>query len=102
MAIRVICGVHRYTLSRSTAYLRSSITTISSTKIFSTTTQGSALTLRLPIFDAVHRAKARESAADAARALHEADAARDQFFEGRLKLQHATAELAARAEVAGL
>jgi outer membrane protein TolC len=63
---------------------------------------GIGVDIRFPVFDVVHRAKARESAADAARAQHEADIARDQFFEGRLKLQHATTELAARAEVAGL
>ena len=63
---------------------------------------GIGVDIRLPIFDRVQRAKAHESAADAARAQHEADAARDQFFEGRLKLRHVTAELAARTEVAVL
>ncbi|WP_188757780.1 TolC family protein [Edaphobacter acidisoli] len=58
--------------------------------------------ITLPIFDAVHRAKARESAADAVLAKHDADAARDQFLEGRQKLQHATSEIAAQAEVAML
>lgn len=63
---------------------------------------GIGVEITLPIFDAVHKAKARESAADAARAQHEANSARDQFLEGRLKVHRATAELAARAEVAGL
>jgi outer membrane protein TolC len=58
--------------------------------------------INLPVFDMVHRAKARESAADAAHSEHEADMMRDQFFESRLKAQHTTAELAARAEIAGL
>ncbi|MEO6816283.1 MAG: TolC family protein [Edaphobacter sp.] len=58
--------------------------------------------ITLPIFDKVHSAKARESAAAAAHAEHEADMARDQFLEGRQKALHATTELAARAEVAGL
>jgi outer membrane protein TolC len=58
--------------------------------------------INLPIFDMVHRAKARESAADAAHSEHEADMMRDQFFESRLKAQHTTAELAARAEIASL
>ncbi len=58
--------------------------------------------ITVPIFDAVHKAKARESAADAAKAQHDADASRDQFLEGRLRVRHATAELAARAEVASL
>jgi outer membrane protein TolC len=58
--------------------------------------------INLPVFDMVHRAKARESAADAAHSEHEADMMRDQFFESRLKAQHTTAELAARAEIASL
>ncbi len=49
-----------------------------------------------------HRAKARESAADASHAEHEADLLRDQFFESRVKIQHTVTELAARAEVASL
>ncbi|WP_035350367.1 TolC family protein [Edaphobacter aggregans] len=63
---------------------------------------GIGIQITLPVFDAVHKAKARESAADAARAQHDAEAARDQFLEGRLRVRHVTAELAARAEVAGL
>ncbi|MEO6803245.1 MAG: TolC family protein [Granulicella sp.] len=58
--------------------------------------------ITLPIFDMVHRSKARVSAAEAVRALHDADQQRDQFLDGRLKLQHATTELAARFEVADL
>jgi outer membrane protein TolC len=63
---------------------------------------GIGIEITLPVFDMVHKAKARESAAEASRALHEADMARDQFLDGRLKTQHATAELSARAEVATL
>ncbi len=63
---------------------------------------GIGIQINLPIFDAVHKAKARESAAEAVQAQHEADQARDSFLEGRQKLQHATAELAAQAEVAAL
>jgi outer membrane protein TolC len=63
---------------------------------------GVGIQITLPVFDAGHRAKARASAADAVHAQHEADLARDQFFEGRQKIRHATAELAARAEVASL
>ncbi|WP_263384872.1 TolC family protein [Granulicella arctica] len=58
--------------------------------------------ISLPIVDYVHRAKARESAADAVHALRDADQQRDQFLDGRLKLKHASAELAARSEVADL
>jgi Outer membrane protein len=63
---------------------------------------GIGVQITLPVFDVGQRAKARESAADAVHAQHEADLARDQFLEGRQKALHATAELAARAEVAGL
>lgn len=63
---------------------------------------GIGVQITLPIFDAAHRAKARESAADAVHAEREADIARDQFLEGRLKLEHSTAELSAQAEVATL
>lgn len=63
---------------------------------------GVGVQITLPVFDVGQRAKARESAADAVHAQHEADLARDQFLEGRQKAIHATAELAARAEVASL
>jgi outer membrane protein TolC len=63
---------------------------------------GIGVEITLPIFDMGHRAKARESAADAAHAEHEADQARDQFLQGRQKMRHATSELAAQAEVATL
>ncbi|HEX7159245.1 MAG TPA: hypothetical protein VF214_09540, partial [Edaphobacter sp.] len=71
-------------------------------KNFQHNNAGIGIEIKVPILDYVNKAKARESAADAARALHEADTARDQFIEGRLKIQHATAELAARAEIASL
>ena len=71
-------------------------------KNFQHNNAGIGIQIQLPIFDMAHRAKARQSAADAAHAEHEADMARDQFLEGRLKIQHSTAELAARAEVATL
>jgi outer membrane protein TolC len=58
--------------------------------------------ITVPIFDTARRAKARESAADAAHSEHEADITRDQFFESRLKARHTMAELAVRAEVAAL
>ena len=58
--------------------------------------------ITMPIIDLVHRAKARESAADAVHAQRDADQQRDQFLDGRLKLKHAGDELAARAEVAEL
>ncbi len=58
--------------------------------------------ISVPFFDMSHKAKARESAADAVHAEREADQARDQFTEGRLRVQRTTVELAARAEVATL
>ena len=58
--------------------------------------------INVPFFDLTHKAKARESAADAIHAEREAEQARDQFTEGRLRVQRTTLELAARAEVASL
>jgi outer membrane protein TolC len=58
--------------------------------------------ISVPLFDEARRAKARQSNADAAHSEHEADAARDQFFESRLRTRHTMAELAVRAEVATL
>lgn len=63
---------------------------------------GIGVQINLPIFDMVHRAKARESAADAVHAEREADVIRDQFLEGRQRVLHSAAELSARAEVANL
>jgi len=63
---------------------------------------GFAVNISVPLFDSVHKAKARETMADAVHAQHEADFDRDQEREGRLKLAHATAELSARAELASL
>jgi outer membrane protein TolC len=63
---------------------------------------GVGVQITLPVFDMAHKAKARESAADAAHSEHEADTMRDQFFESRMKARHTTAELSARAEIAGL
>ncbi|MCU1223602.1 MAG: outer rane efflux protein [Edaphobacter sp.] len=60
------------------------------------------LQFNLPIFDATKRAKARESLAEANRSVHEADQARNQFFEGRQKISTAIRELQARAEVDSL
>ena len=58
--------------------------------------------ITVPFFDQGRRAKARESAADAVHAEREAEQLRDQFTEGRLRVQRTTLELAARAEVADL
>jgi outer membrane protein TolC len=58
--------------------------------------------ITVPLFDAVHKAKAREASADASHAEHEADAIRDQFFDTRLRARHIAAELSTRAEIATL
>ncbi|MBB5338788.1 TolC family protein [Tunturiibacter gelidoferens] len=58
--------------------------------------------ITIPFFDAAHKAKAREADADASHAEHEADSIRDQFFDSRIRIQHAVAELAVRAEIATL
>jgi outer membrane protein TolC len=58
--------------------------------------------ITVPLYDVAHRAKAREAAADAAHAEHEADTLRDQFFDSRLRARHTAAELSTRAEIANL
>ena len=58
--------------------------------------------ITVPLYDMAHRAKAREAAADAAHAQHEADTIRDQFFDSRVRARHTAAELSARAEIASL
>jgi len=58
--------------------------------------------LNLPIIDLTRRAKARESLAEAARTLHQADLGRDQFLEGRTRVSRSVTEMAARTEVASL
>ena len=61
-----------------------------------------ALNVTIPIFDQSRRDRARESMAEAVHSFHDARNIRDQELEGRLRLQHSTAELAARAEIASL
>jgi outer membrane protein TolC len=58
--------------------------------------------ITIPLYDMVHRAKARESAADAAHAQHEADSIRDQFLDSRIRARHTAAELSTRAEIASM
>lgn len=55
--------------------------------------------ITIPLYDRGHEAKARESAADAASARFQAEAQRNQFLEGRAKLQHSLSELEASAQV---
>ncbi len=58
--------------------------------------------ISVPLLDYVRQAKARESAADSRHSAFEAASQRLTFLDGRLKLQHAASELAARAELASL
>jgi outer membrane protein TolC len=58
------------------------------------------LQINLPLLDMTHRSKARQSAADAARAMADAQQQRGVYREGRAKLQNATAELTLRAQLA--
>jgi outer membrane protein TolC len=58
--------------------------------------------ITIPLYDVQHAAKAREAAAEASHSEHEADVARDQFFDGRQRVLHTAAELSARAEIATL
>jgi len=63
---------------------------------------GFALNVQLPMFDQVRRDRARASAAEATHSEQEARLDRDQFREGRLRLERSMAELKARAELASL
>ena len=56
----------------------------------------------LPVFDRNRAAKARETAADAARAFHDAQSAQLDAVDGQSRLRHSIAELQAQAEVATL
>lgn len=58
------------------------------------------LTITLPVLDQAHRAKARESAADARKADADARNAQNLFLEGRLKLERATTDLDFSARIA--
>jgi outer membrane protein TolC len=58
--------------------------------------------ITVPLYDKAHQARAREAAADAAHAEHEADSIRDQFFDSRIRARHTAAELSTRAEIASL
>ena len=63
---------------------------------------GVGIQISLPILDYSHRAKARESDADARHAEHDAEEQRNQFLEGRVRTTRTQTELAAREEVAEL
>ncbi len=63
---------------------------------------GAGVQVSIPILDYLHRAKARESAEDAVHAERDAETQRDLFVEGRMRTAGATAELAARNEIAEL
>lgn len=58
--------------------------------------------INIPLFDRLRQTKARESAADAAHALHDAQNVRLVSLDGQTKLAHSLGELRARAEVATL
>lgn len=58
--------------------------------------------INLPIFDRSRQAKARESAADAARALHDAQSVQITALDGQSRLRHTVRELHSQAEIAAL
>jgi outer membrane protein TolC len=58
------------------------------------------ISVQIPIFDRRHQDEARQASADAAHAYFEAQNDRNQFLDGRLKLQHSAAELSARSDLA--
>jgi outer membrane protein TolC len=58
------------------------------------------LQIRIPLFDRRHEDEARSASADAAHARFEAQNEQNQFLDNRSKLQHSTAELSARSDLA--
>jgi outer membrane protein TolC len=56
--------------------------------------------IQIPLFDRKHEDQAKEATAEALRARFEAESQRNDFLEGRFKLQHSTAELETRSELA--
>jgi outer membrane protein TolC len=58
------------------------------------------ISIEIPLFNKLHDDKAKGSAADAAHAMAAADDARNQFLEGRVKLQQNATLLSARVKVA--
>jgi outer membrane protein TolC len=56
--------------------------------------------IQLPFFDAARSARARETAADAAKALHDAQNAQIDALDGQTRARHTIAELQEQAEVA--
>ena len=58
--------------------------------------------ITLPFFDKLRATKARETAADASKALHDAQNAQIDVLDGLSRTRHSIAELQAQTEVAGL
>jgi outer membrane protein TolC len=58
--------------------------------------------ISVPLFDKSRAAKARESAADASRAFHDAQGAQLDALDGQTRIRHTLSELQAQAEVAQL
>lgn len=63
---------------------------------------GAGVQITIPFFDATRRAKARESAADAAAAQAQADQTRNTINEGALQARRAVQEIAAEQKVAAI
>jgi hypothetical protein len=58
--------------------------------------------ISVPLLDRARAAKGRESLAEAAKALHDAQNAQNEALDGRSRLRHSIAELQAQADVASL
>lgn len=58
--------------------------------------------ITIPLYDRIHEDRAHESEAEAKRSHYDAEDQRNQFLEGRARLQHSASELEARSELAGI
>ena len=75
----------------------SSFSNLSNNGSFGANFEAYALQINIPLFDKVRSAKSRESAADASKALHDAEGVRATASEGQAKLTRSLVELRARA-----
>ena len=101
--INLYAQYSRYaTFSESFTQLQS-IYTDSSGRTLLTANEGFfGVQISIPLFDKYRGAKARESAADAAKAFHDAQNAQTEAFDGQSRLRHTISELQVQAEVAAL
>jgi outer membrane protein TolC len=100
--INLVAQYNRYaTFTNSFATLQK-IDSINGTTILASDEGAFGVQISLPLLDKYRSAKARESAAEASRALFDAQGAQIDALNGQTRLRHSILELQAQAEVAAL